>query len=185
VDWSQLNARLTELLPRELTVLGGLVSIGVGIILVVALRSWRGALLTLLTLFTTFCALLGAMAWLGLTWNLFNLATVLLLCGMGVDYAIHFLHAQAYGRPTDPVRGVLILCGLSTTTGFASISTASNLGLASLGATCALGIFFLTLFSVFILPVASGSLQSSVSVVARDSAEGRPRARMLGDKRKA
>ncbi len=166
VDWSQLNASLTELLPRELAVLGGLVSVGVGMMLVFALRSWRRALLTLFVVLSTLLALLGAMAWLGLTWNLFSLATVLLLCGMGVDYAIHFLHAQTSGRPSDPVRGVLVLCGLSTTAGFASISTASNLGLASLGATCALGIFFLTLFSVFILPVASRSLTGSASVSA-------------------
>ncbi len=164
VDWSQLSIRLSELLPRELAMLGSLVCIGVGLLLVFAFRSWRAALLTIVTLLFTLLALLGAMAWLGLSWNLFNLATVLLLCGMGVDYAIHFLHAQAHGRLADPVRAVLVLCGLSTTAGFASISTASNLGLASLGATCALGIFLLMLFSVFILPVASRLLDSSRAV---------------------
>ena len=53
--------------------------------------------------------------------------------------------AQTVGR-------AILLCGISTASGFGTLGFASNAGLAGLGRVCAAGILITSLVSVFLLP---------------------------------
>jgi Predicted exporters of the RND superfamily len=159
VSWPQLGAELKRTVPREFV---WLVSILVGVTLVLLFLGFRrvgDVLLMAGCLLTVFLALAGAMAWLGMEWNFFNMAAILLLLGTGVDYPLHMTLALR-GRLGDPREAqitmgkVVFLCALSAAVGFGSISWASNYGLASLGRTCALGLAIDALVVVYLLPAA-------------------------------
>jgi len=97
------------------------------------------------------------MTLLGMKWGFFNLAAVLLLLGTGTDYSILMLLAfQRNGGDAAKARrelGVVIfLCCLSAATGFGTLAWAGNMGLATLGKTCALGLVIDGLISLFLLP---------------------------------
>jgi predicted exporter len=155
VSWQALSATLSSRLPREMANISILVAIGISVMLIIALRSLKATAIVVTALVSSFLALLGVMTLFGMSWNLFNIAAVLLLAGTSVDYGIHIMHAARHGDDVDAVRGVIVLCGISTAAGFASCAMASNLGLASLGLTCAIGITLNTLVAVFVLgPVA-------------------------------
>ncbi|HEV8422713.1 MAG TPA: MMPL family transporter, partial [Chthoniobacterales bacterium] len=103
--------------------------------------------------------LAGVMALLGMTWNFFNLAAILLLLGTGTDYSILLLlELRRNGGDAVAARVILgqviVLCAASAAAGFGSITWANNRGLASLGQTCALGLVIDALISIFLLPEA-------------------------------
>jgi predicted RND superfamily exporter protein len=153
-----LGNELQEVIPREFhrTFLG-LVAI-VLVLLLVGFRGFRDVFLLVVTMALVFACLGGAMTWLGMQWNFFNLAAILLLLGTGVDYSILFILAlrRNGGDVADAQRHiglVVALCGAAAAAGFGSIAWASNMGLASLGKTCALGLVLDAVISIFLLPV--------------------------------
>jgi predicted RND superfamily exporter protein len=159
VSWKLLGNELQEVIPREFhRTFIGLVAI-VLILLVVGFRGFRDVLLLVLTMALVFACLGGAMTALGMQWNFFNLAAILLLLGTGVDYSILFILAlrRNGGDVADAQRHiglVVALCGAAAAAGFGSIGWANNVGLASLGKTCALGLVLDAIISIFLLPVA-------------------------------
>ena len=101
--------------------------------------------------------LLATMALAGWTWNLMNLMALPLILGTGVDYTIFIqLALRRHGGDLKMVRysvgRALMLCGATAVTGFGSLGTSSNPGMASLGRVCAVGIGANMLISVFLLP---------------------------------
>ncbi|HUE37698.1 MAG TPA: MMPL family transporter [Candidatus Acidoferrum sp.] len=101
--------------------------------------------------------LLATMALTGWTWNLMNLMALPLILGTGVDYTIFIqLALRRHGGDLKTVRHsvgrALMLCGATAVTGFGSLGTSSNPGMASLGRVCAVGIGANMLISVFLLP---------------------------------
>lgn len=101
--------------------------------------------------------LLATMALTGWTWNLMNLMALPLILGTGVDYTIFIqLALRRHGGDLKMVRysvgRALMLCGATAVTGFGSLGTSSNPGMASLGRVCAVGIGANMLISVFLLP---------------------------------
>ena len=97
------------------------------------------------------------MSLFGMKWNFFDLAAVLLLLGTGTDYSILLLLAlkRNGGDAAAAQRElglVICLCASSAAAGFGTISWANNMGLASLGQTCALGLVIDALISLFLLP---------------------------------
>jgi uncharacterized protein len=157
VSWGSLGAELKQTLPREtIRVAVGLLA-GILLILAFALRNFRALLLFVLTTTIVLACLAGAMTLLGMKWGFFNLAAVLLLLGTGTDYSILMLLAfQRNGGDAAKARrelGVVIfLCCLSAATGFGTLAWAGNMGLATLGKTCALGLVIDGLISLFLLP---------------------------------
>lgn len=157
VSWSQLGAELQRVIPGEFARL--ILSL-LGIILFLlffAFGGIRDLLVLVVTLGLVFLALMGAMSLLGMQWNFFNLAAILLLLGTGIDYAILFLLTLKRNGGDIPAARqslglVIFLCAGSAAAGFGTISWANNLGLASLGQTCALGLAIDALVSVFLLP---------------------------------
>ncbi len=101
--------------------------------------------------------LLATMSLTGWNWNLMNLMALPLMLGTGVDYTIFIqLALRRHGGDLAAVRRsvgrALMLCGATAVAGFGSLAFSSNLGMASLGKVCAVGIGANMLFSVFLLP---------------------------------
>jgi predicted RND superfamily exporter protein len=101
--------------------------------------------------------LLATMALAGWNWNLMNLMALPLMLGTGVDYTIFIqLALRRHGGDLAAVRRsvgrALMLCGGTAVAGFGSLALSSNLGMASLGQVCAVGIGANMLISVFLLP---------------------------------
>lgn len=156
-SWDHLGAELAEISSHDF---GRIALVFFVILLVMLAAAYRNALdvgLTFLVVIYALLSLSGTMIVLGMQWNFFSLASLLLILGTGVDYSIHILlglrHSQ--GDVDHVMRTIgkpISLCGLSTIAGFGSLAFASNQGLASLGIVCALGILFNLLLTLFVLP---------------------------------
>jgi predicted exporter len=101
--------------------------------------------------------LVAVMALAGWSWNLMNLMALPLMLGTGVDYSIFIqLALRRHGGDLVAVRRsvgrALMLCGGTAVAGFGSLAMSSNLGMASLGKVCAVGIGANALISIFLLP---------------------------------
>ena len=126
--------------------------------------------------------LLATMALAGWTWNLMNLMALPLMLGTGVDYTIFIqLALRRHGGDLVAVRRsvgrALMLCGATAVAGFGSLAFSSNLGMASLGKVCAVGIGANALISIFLLPAWWKLFQSKVQspkskvIAAMDASE--------------
>lgn len=159
VSWSALGADLKRTMPREiLQVSLGLLA-GILLILSIGLRNFRAIVLFAATTALVLACLAGAMALLGMKWGLFNMAAVLLLLGTGTDYSILLLLAIKRNggdaaRARKDLGLVILLCCTSAAAGFGSLAWAGNMGLATLGKTCALGLLIDGIISLFLLPKA-------------------------------
>ncbi len=159
VSWNLLGSELQRVIPQEFyRTFAALVGI-VLFLLAIGFRGIRDVILLASTMIVVFIALAGAMTLLGMEWNFFNLAAILLLLGTGIDYSILLILSlrENKGDVADSQRQlglVIALCATAAAAGFGSISWANNLGLASLGKTCALGLVLDGLISIFLVPPA-------------------------------
>jgi predicted exporter len=159
VSWSLLGRELKRVIPREFALLiGALVSV-VLLLVSIAYRNLRDVVLMATTMSLVFLTLMGAMRALGMQWDVFNLAAVMLLLGTGTDYSIHMLLAlnRGNGEIAESQRSmglVILLCSVSTMAGFGTLAWASHVGLASLARVCAIGMVLDGLINVFLLPQA-------------------------------
>ena len=149
------------------------------LLLALAFRDWKSLVLFVAATALVFVCLTGAMALLRLSWNVFNLAALLLLIGTGTDYSILLLLAlRRNGGDVPAARRelflVVCLCAGSASAGFGTISWANHAGLASLGQTCALGLLIDAAVSVFLLPPAWTWLHRGGKPVNGSPAPGLP-----------
>ena len=171
VSWNQLGRELRHVIPREFVHVIIALSAIIILLLLIAYRDLIAVLLFVLTTGLVLVCLAGAMSLLGMTWNFFNLAAILLLLGTGTDYSILLLLALRRNGGDAPAAQrelglVICLCAFSASAGFGTISWANNLGLASLGQTCALGLIIDALISLFLLPRAWTLLHGRRSGIA-------------------
>ena len=122
-----------------------------------AFRRATEILLGIVVLCLSGVCLLAVMSLAGWTWNLMNLMALPLMLGTGVDYTIFIqLALRRHGGELVAVRRsvgrALMLCGGTAVAGFGSLAFSSNLGMASLGRVCAVGIGANALISIFLLP---------------------------------
>jgi uncharacterized protein len=156
--WELLGPAVSDLVRRDLArVLLPILAL-VLVTLWLAFRIMRDVLLSLATIVFSGLALHGLMVLLGWEWNMMNLMALPLLLGMGVDFSIHIQLAlrrhhgdAAFVRSS--VGRALLLAGSTTVAGFASLSFASNAGIAALGKVCAVGIVCAMLTAVYLLPL--------------------------------
>jgi len=157
VSWSQLGRELKRVIPAEfLRVIAVLTALFL-VIVSIGFRSVRAVALFVVSTGLVLVCLVGAMSLLGMTWNFFNLAALLLLLGTGTDYSILLLLALRRNGGDAPAAQrelslVICLCVSSAAAGFGTISWANHAGLANLGVTCALGLLIDALISLFLLP---------------------------------
>lgn len=122
-----------------------------------AFRNVREVLLGVGVLMLSGLCLLAFMVWNGWTWNLLNLMALPLILGTGVDYGIFIqLGLRRHGGDVAVVRHsigrALLLCGGTAITGFGALAWSANVGMASLGKVCAVGILANMLISIYLLP---------------------------------
>ena len=157
--WNLLTVELRQVIPREFgRAVGGIAAILL-LLLTLAFRDGKSLVLFVAVTALVFLCLVGAMSLLGLNWNVFNFAALLLLIGTGTDYSILLLLAlRRNGGDVSAARKelflVICLCAGSASAGFGTISWANHAGLASLGQTCALGLVIDAAISLFLLPPA-------------------------------
>ena len=155
--WELLgNATLKRVQARMWLVVGPMVLL-VLLSLWFAFRRATEILLGLAVLCLSGVCLLAVMVLAGWNWNLMNLMALPLMLGTGVDYTIFIqLALRRHGGDLDAVRRsvgrALMLCGGTAVAGFGSLAFSSNLGMASLGQVCAVGIGANALISIFLLP---------------------------------
>ena len=155
--WELLgNATLTRVQSRMWLVVAPMVAL-VLLSLWFAFRRATEILLGLAVLGLSGVILLAVMALAGWSWNLMNLMALPLMLGTGVDYSIFIqLALRRHGGDLVAVRRsvgrALMLCGGTAVAGFGSLALSSNLGMASLGQVCAVGIGANALISIFLLP---------------------------------
>ncbi len=104
-----------------------------------------------------FGAMLASLKVLGVALNLFNILAFPLVLGIGVDYGIYIVGAMRGGtdlrRSLGAVVKPVLLSGLTTVAGFASLALARNPALQGLGIVCALGVAWCLVSTfLFILP---------------------------------
>jgi predicted RND superfamily exporter protein len=121
-------------------------------------RDWRPWMIHAASLVFAIVATLATLKFTGLRLNLLNALAFPLILGVGVDYGMHVLmaarEAEEGHAPLQTVLKPLIICGLTTITGFGSLMLAKNPALSGLGTLCALGVFWCLISSVlFALPV--------------------------------
>lgn len=123
--------------------------------LALALRyGWRGGLSVLLPAVGGAALALSALALAGIPLNLFNVLALLLVLGIGVDYAI-FLRE---GRGGDTVLMAVLLSTLTTLLSFGLLAMSATAFIRAIGLTLALGISFVFLLAVIYRPVSSEEL---------------------------
>lgn len=151
-----LNETLDALLEKGfvgISVLFGGVTLA---LLAFALRSWRSLALVLVCIVWSYAALLGSMAFLGVSWNFFTLPAMLLSLGTGSDYFIYvILELRQVPEPAAMRRrigGAILICVGNSVIGFASLLGANCTGLASMGLVCALALSLNTLCALFVMP---------------------------------
>ena len=155
--WELLgNATLKRVQSRMWLVVAPMVAL-VLLSLWFAFRRATEILLGLAVLGLSGIILLAVMALAGWSWNLMNLMALPLMLGTGVDYSIFIqLALRRHGGDLVAVRRsvgrALMLCGGTAVAGFGSLAMSSNLGMASLGQVCAVGIGANALISIFLLP---------------------------------
>lgn len=155
-NWNHLSPAIGRLIRHDFyyTILP--ISAMIVMMLIIVFRNVRGTLLSLATLGVSGLLHLSFMSLMGTEWNIINIVAIPLLLGAGLDYSIHM---QLAIRRTGNARfaqhslgRALLLCGVSTATGFGSLAFSSNKGLSTLGLVCAVGIVATMLVSVFLLP---------------------------------
>lgn len=146
----------------------------------VALRSLRLILATLLTLAAGLACTAGFAALAIGHLNLISVAFAVLFIGLGVDFGIHFClryreaqtagfdHPQALGRAARDVGSSLVLCAVTTAIGFYAFIPTGYAGVAELGLISGTGMFISLFASLTVLP-------AFVSVGLREQGRRPPR----------
>jgi predicted RND superfamily exporter protein/lauroyl/myristoyl acyltransferase len=134
--------------------------------LVLAFRRFTEPLLSISVLMLSVLCLLAIMRVAHWSWNLLNLMAIPLVLGTGVDYSIFIQLAlrRHHGNNRlvqSSVGRALLLCGGTAVAGFGSLGLSSNIGMASFGQVCAVGVGCNMLIAIFLLPTWWGAVESS------------------------
>ena len=131
------------------------------VLLVVDFRRFGDAMLALLPTALGWLWMLGAMALIGLEFDVANIVALPLVLGIGIAFGVHMMHrlreeAQDHVASIEEVvrgtGGAIVVAALTTMVGFAGLTVADYGGMKSLGAVMVLGIASCLAATVFILP---------------------------------
>jgi predicted RND superfamily exporter protein len=155
--WQPLAGELLRVIGMKLLWL----AVGLLVLLVLALRlalgRWMEVALSFGALLLSALWLCAFMQMMGWSWNLFNVMSLPLLLGAGVDYTILMRlalrrHKGSVAAAHQEIGVALVLSCATAAVGFGSLSWASNEGLAGLGRVSAVGILATGFVSIFLLP---------------------------------
>ena len=171
--WSYTMVSLVPWAQRELLLFGGGVSGLIVVLLGLAYRSWRPWVLHTASLVFALAATVSTIKLAGIPINLLNAMAFPLILGVGVDYGLHLLLAlREEGSRHENLATVLkpvLICGLTTITGFGSLVFARNPALSGLGLVCAVGVFWCLATSLLFL------IPASCWIPRENTGDGAPR----------
>jgi predicted RND superfamily exporter protein len=123
------------------------------------------ALLALLPLAVGMVWMLGAMGWMGLRLNFFNVFVLTMIIGIGVDYGVHLLHRwNESGGDREALAETakaIAVAALTTMVGFGSLVLSHYPGLRSVGAAAILGAFSTAVLGITLLPALLSAKEKS------------------------
>ncbi|MBN2796808.1 MAG: MMPL family transporter [Clostridia bacterium] len=143
---------------EELVFIGSLLVVILIIILMIHFRSIKYTLLALLPLVLTMIFTVGTMELIDLKFNMMNFLAILLIIGIGIDDGVHILHHYKTGVVKieylfASVGRAILLTTVTTICGFGSLIFSSYRGIASLGASLSIGVFYAFIMTLLILPL--------------------------------
>ncbi len=109
-------------------------------------------ILALLPVFSGTLFMFGAMGWLGISFNLFNVIAAILIIGLGVDYGI-FMLSRCDGSGCQQAERSVLVSALTTLAGFGSLVLARHPAMYSIGITVLFGISAAVLTALYVLPI--------------------------------
>ena len=130
----------------------------IALLLLFLWRTWRDTLLVMIPLGLAAVLTGAASALLGVSFNFADVIVIPLLLGMGVDTGIHLVHRH---RTAEPSHGNLLhtttaravaFSALTTIASFGTLAFSSHPGMASLGQLLTIGILFVLLCNLVVLP---------------------------------
>ncbi len=149
---------LYESVSDELLLVGAVLVSILFLILLIHFKSIKYAILAFLPLPLTLVFTLGTMVLIGLSFNMLNFLSVLLISGIGIDYGVHILHHYKKGETRvknlfSSVGRAILLTTLTTMCGFGSLVFSSYRGIASLGQALFIGVGYAFIMTVIVLPI--------------------------------
>ena len=125
--------------------------------LLLVFRSWKDAVIAISVLLTSLLLINVIVVITGQSWNFLSGMAIPLIVGAGIDYSIHLIFTLRrqngdFTAVWNSVGKAICFCGLSTATGFASLTFASNDALRSMGMLCSTGILITMALSIFVIP---------------------------------
>lgn len=115
-------------------------------------------LLVMLPVTLGFIFTLGIMGWLHIPFNVFNIGSIALIFGLGVDYGIYIMQAYLM-EDKKGIRNALcisgknvIMCAATTVAGCGSLVTAKFIGIATIGLVLSIGAITCAFAALVILP---------------------------------
>lgn len=155
----EVSSRMTTDIRRLLPI----VVVVVAVFLFLSLRSIAGVVYPLATVLLSIIWCLGFMGFVGLPISIVATALPVLLVAVGSAYGIHFIHHfrmfRSHGRTAREAvvasidvtgRGV-VMAGLTTVAGFASLAANSIVALSDFGIAVAVGVFFALVISLYVV----------------------------------
>ena len=131
--------------------------------MIIYLRSFKSVLLSLLPTATGVLVIFAAMGYVGIDFNVVNFVALPMSVGIGAVYGVHALHRmRELGDETiltSSTGPALLLSGVTTMVGFASLMTAHHRGLASLGFVISIGVLVNFGGSLIFLPAMRRALR--------------------------
>ena len=160
--WSYTLANLLPWSRRQLILISAMMALFDAAFLAFLYRDWRLWIVQELTLLFAVGAMLASMKLLNIPLNLLNVLAFRLVLAIGVDYGIYIILVWQKARQLEhDVAGVVkpvLLAGLTAICGFGSLGLARNRSLSSLGITCAIGLFWSLVATIFFtLPAAAAT----------------------------
>jgi uncharacterized protein len=151
--WSYALADLLPWSHHQLLIISALMAIFDISLLALLYRDFRLWVIQVITLAFGIGAMIASMKLLHINLNLLNVLSFRLVLAIGVDYGIYVVLVWQKTREIEhDVAGVLkpvLLAGLTAVSGFGSLALARNPALTSLGITCAIGIFWSLIATIF------------------------------------
>ena len=120
-------------------------------------RSVKKVLLALLPVVTGLLLMFGAMGFLGIEFNLFNIVASVLVISLGVDLGIFMICNLSEGYEHTANLGIL-LGGLTSFVGLGALTLARHPAISSIGVTVLLGLLGVIPSALFVIPALYGKI---------------------------
>jgi uncharacterized protein len=129
------------------------------ILLIPLFKDTKKVLLSMVPVVSGMVFTFGIMGLSGISFNIFNVISSILIIGLGIDYGIFMVCrcSEEYEHDTDTA---VLLSGLTTLTGFGALAFASHPALFSIGITVLLGIGAAIPAAIYVIPALYAVLQN-------------------------